>query len=149
MIFSDEEELFLKELQESFKTILEKLQVKTINPGQPLKAKDVYKLFAEFEKNYNERKVPDVRASFSFIMDFANQRDIAQTLKDYELKIADKFDTIPKNTNDLFDHFNMEHEKFKAEAISNFRNKTRLGGSEKNAEYLDKLKQVGYRDYIL
>ena len=118
LILSDEEELFLKELKESFKNILENLQVKTINPNQPLKAEDVYKLFAEFEKKYNERKFPDVRASFSFIMEFANQHaDIAQTLKDYELKIADKFDTIPKNIKDLFDNLKIEHTKFKTEAI--------------------------------
>ena len=75
-------------------------------------------------------------------MAIGNQVAIAQTLEDYKIKITRTRDTIPKNTKDLFDNLNIENEKFKDEAISNFGNKKILGGSENVEKSVGILKQV-------
>ena len=81
-------------------------------------------------------------ASFAVMVELGNQLAVNQTLKDYEMKITDRCNAIPKNTNDLFDNLNDEHETCKAKALSDFMNKRRLGGSQNIEKYIDKLKQV-------
>ena len=134
----------MEQLKESFRFILDEIQVKSLNPDQPLNAKYVYTLFTEFEKNCNEKKLPEVRASYTAQVEIGNQVAIAQTIADYKIKITRTRDTIPKNTKDLFNNLNIENEKFKAEAISNFRNKSKklLGGSVNEEKSIGILKQV-------
>ena len=140
----EEEKLFLEQLEESFRFILDEIQVKSLNPEQPLKAEYVYTIFTEFEKNCNENELPEVDASYAAQVAIGNQVAIAQTLEDYKIKITRTRDTIPKNTKDLFNNLNIENEKFKAEAISNFRNKSKklLGGSVNEEKSVGILKQV-------